>query len=120
MVLTEVFLEMLNANLPSPGQHPGAKHSFHVLPFQTRFVLVCRVMCVVFAERVLLFASPCYSNRSSGAHQSFGSEVWQLGPGGTQGALGTETQERLLRLSDQLGSLWQQCCQDDELSLQSV
>lgn len=34
MVLTRVFLEMLNAKFPSRGQHPGAELSFHVLPFQ--------------------------------------------------------------------------------------
>lgn len=74
---------------------------------------------VVFGEKALQFMSSGYSN-CSGDHWNFGDEGMQLSFGGNRGVLGVESQERLLRISDQPGSLWQRCCRDGKLSLQSV
>lgn len=44
----------------------------------------------------------------------------QLSFGGNQGALGMESYELLLRISDQPELLWQHRYQDEKLSLQSI
>jgi len=102
-------------------QYPEAKLSLHVLAFAKHALYQhIRWHVWLFAEKALVFMSSCYSNRSSGDRWGFGNEVVQLSFGGTQGALGMESYEWLLRISDQPGSLWQQCYQDEKLSLQSI
>lgn len=100
---------------------PRSQASFPCPPVcKTHFVLAYQMAGAAFAEKAPQFLSSCYSNRSSGDRWGFGNEVTQLSFGGTRGALGMEGYERLLRISDRPGSLWQRCCQDEKLALQSV
>lgn len=87
---------------------------------KTHFVLAYQMACVVFAGKALQFMSWCCSNRYSGDRCGFGNEVMQLSFGGNQGALGMESYELLLRISDQPELLWQHRYQDEKLSLQSI